>query len=289
MTRQYLALVQEILTNGIVQKTRNGNAYTSIGQMLRFSLKNNNIPLLTTKKLAWKTCLYELLWFMRGETDNRLLLKDNVRIWSPNASREFLDSRGLYHLEEHDLGPIYGHQWRNFNAPYKNCHENNADKGVDQLQNIVDSLKSTTERSSRRLILSAWNPLQLDEMALPPCHTLAQFHVTNDNELSCSLYQRSGDVGLGIPFNIASYSFLTHILAHHCGLIPKEFIHFIGNAHIYDDHEVGLNIQLMRTPMDTPKLTICKKPYSDISDYKIGDFEILDYNPYSSIKMELRP
>ena len=289
MTRQYLALVQEILKNGIVQKTRNGNAYTSIGQMLRFSLKNNNIPLLTTKKLAWKTCLYELLWFMRGETDNRLLLKDNVRIWSPNASREFLDSRGLYHLEEHDLGPIYGHQWRNFNAPYKNCHENNADKGVDQLQNIVDSLKSTTERSSRRLILSAWNPLQLDEMALPPCHTLAQFHVTNDNELSCSLYQRSGDVGLGIPFNIASYSFLTHILAHHCDLIPKEFIHFIGNAHIYDDHEVGLNIQLMRTPMDTPKLTICKKPYSDISDYKIGDFEILDYNPYSSIKMELRP
>ena len=289
MTKGYLTLVQKILTNGVIQKTRNGNTYTSIGEILRFTLKDNNIPLLTTKKIAWKTCLHELLWFMRGETDNKYLLKNNVNIWSPNASREFLDSRGLQHLDENDLGPIYGHQWRHFNAIYKNCHSDYTNKGVDQLQNIIDSLKDKNERYSRRLILSAWNPLQLDEMALPPCHTLAQFHVTDGNKLSCSLYQRSGDVGIGIPFNIASYSFLTHILAHHCGLIPKEFIHFIGNAHIYVDHKVGLNIQLMRTPKKTPKLTICKKQYSDISDYKIDDFKILDYNPYSPIKMELRP
>ena len=233
MTKQYLSLVQKILKNGVSQKTRNGYTIATIGETLRFPLRNHEIPLLTTKKMAWKACLHELLWFMRGETDNRLLLKDNVRIWSPNASREFLDSRGLYHLEEHDLGPIYGHQWRNFNAPYKNCYENYADKGVDQLQNIVDSLKSTTERSSRRLILSAWNPLQLDEMALPPCHTLAQFHVTNDNELSCSLYQRSGDVGLGIPFNIASYALLTMMMAQATGHETGEFVHSFGDAHIY--------------------------------------------------------
>ena len=288
MTKQYLNLVQNILKNGVRQKTRNGYTIATIGETLRFPLRNHKIPLLTTKKMAWKACLYELLWFIRGETDNRLLLKDNVRIWSPNASREFLDSRGLHHLEEHDLGPIYGHQWRNFNASYKNCHENYADKGVDQLQNIVDSLKSTTERSSRRLILSAWNPLQLDEMALPPCHTLAQFHVTNDNELSCSLYQRSGDVGLGIPFNIASYSFLTHILAHHCDLRAKEFIHFIGNAHIYEDHQIALNIQSRREPKTIPELRIYGK-HNNISNYSIENFEIIDYDPHSAIQMIMRP
>lgn len=288
MTKQYLNLVQNILKNGVRQKTRNGYTIATIGETLRFPLRNHKIPLLTTKKMAWKACLYELLWFIRGETDNRLLLKDNVRIWSPNASREFLDSRGLHHLEEHDLGPIYGHQWRNFNASYKNCHENYADKGVDQLQNIVDSLKSTTERSSRRLILSAWNPLQLDEMALPPCHTLAQFHVTNDNELSCSLYQRSGDVGLGIPFNIASYSFLTHILAHHCDLRAKEFIHFIGNAHIYEDHKIALNTQSARKPKTAPELRIHTN-HNNISNYSIKDFEIINYDPHSAIQMAMRP
>ena len=288
MTKQYLNLIHKILKNGVSQKTRNGYTIATIGETLRFPLCNNQIPLLTTKKIAWKTCLHELLWFMRGETDNRLLLKNNVRIWSPNASREFLDSRGLYHLEENDLGPIYGHQWRNFNAPYKNCHENYTDKGVDQLQNIVDSLKNTTERSSRRLILSAWNPLQLNEMALPPCHTLTQFHVTNDNDLSCSLYQRSGDVGLGIPFNIASYSFLTHILAHHCDLRAKEFIHFIGNAHIYEDHKIALKIQSARKPKTTPKLKICAK-HNNISNYNIDNFKIIDYDPHSTIEMIMRP
>ena len=288
MTKQYLNLVQKILKHGTRQDTRNGYTYASIGETLRFSLRDHKIPLLTTKKIAWKTCLYELLWFMRGETDNRLLLKDNVRIWSPNASREFLDSRGLQHLEENDLGPVYGHQWRHFNAPYKSCHDNYENQGVDQLQNIVDSLSDKTKRSSRRLILSAWNPLQLDEMALPPCHTLAQFHVTNDTELSCSLYQRSGDVGLGIPFNIASYSFLTHLLARHCGLRAKEFIHFIGNAHIYEGHEVGLKIQSGRAPKVMPELRIRTK-HPNISNYGIDDFRIIDYNPYSTIKMTMRP
>lgn len=288
MTKQYLNLVQKILKEGVRQKTRNGYTIATIGETLRFPLHNRKIPLLTTKKMAWKACLHELLWFMRGETDNRVLLKNNVQIWSPNASREFLDSRGLQHLEEHDLGPIYGHQWRHFNAPYKNCHENYADKGIDQLQNIVDSLKSSSGRSSRRLILSAWNPIQINEMALPPCHTLAQFHVTNDRDLSCSLYQRSGDVGLGIPFNIASYSFLTHILAHHCNLKAKEFIHFIGNAHIYEDHEIALDIQCARKPKPSPELIICAK-HRDISQYHIDDFKINDYDPYPVIVMKMRP
>ena len=288
MTKQYLQLAKKILKNGSVQKTRNGLTYTSIGEMMRFPLTRQRIPLITTKKLAWKICLHELLWFIRGQTDNKLLLKNNVTIWNQNASREFLDSRGLHHLEENDLGPIYGHQWRHFNAPYKGCNDKYKNKGVDQIQNIINILKNKNNRNSRRLILSAWNPLQLDEMALPPCHTLAQFHVTNDIELSCSLYQRSGDVGIGIPFNIASYSFLTHLLAHHCGLIPKEFIHFIGNAHIYDNHKEALERQMQRIPKPSPRILI-NNQHSDISDYKVNDFTILDYNPYSPIKMKMRP
>ena len=201
-----------------------------------FSLENNVLPLLTTKKVAWKTCLRELLWFVRGETNNKILTDQKCNIWKGNASREFLDSRGLTHLREDDLGPIYGHQWRHFNARYTTCDEDYIGKGVDQLQNIIDLLKNPETRSSRRMIMSAWNPEQLDEMALPPCHILLQFNVTQCNKLSCSMYQRSGDVGLGVPFNIASYSFLTYMIAKHCDLEPYEFIYHIGNAHIYDDH-----------------------------------------------------
>ena len=148
-----------------------------------------------------------------------LLQNQKVKIWNANASRDFLDSRGLHNLKENDLGPVYGHQWRHFNAKYGSCDDDYSNKGVDQLQYIIDSLKDPNERFSRRLVMSAWNPCQLNEMALPPCHVLTQFNVSNNNELSCSLYQRSGDVGLGVPFNIASYSFLTHIIAKHLSLI----------------------------------------------------------------------
>ena len=234
--RQYLDLVQNIIKNGTVEKTRNGVTRTLLGQSMRFDLTNNKMPLLTTKKMAWKTCLRELLWFINGKTSNDILKEQNVKIWNDNASRDFLNSRNLFHLKEGDLGPVYGHQWRHFNAKYTDCDEDYTGQGVDQLQNVIDMLKDPNERKSRRIIMSAWNPLQLDEMALPPCHILCQFHVMGEDELSCSLYQRSGDVGLGIPFNIASYSFLTHLLAVHCQLKPKEFIHHIGNAHIYEDH-----------------------------------------------------
>ena len=208
---QYIQLIQDIIQNGSYEISRNGPTYSIFGNMMRFSLKDGQMPILTTKQVAWKTCFNELMWFICGSTSNHLLLEKNVNIWTQNASRKFLDSRGLQNLEEGDLGPIYGHQWRHFNAPYINSSTDYTGKGVDQLQQLIEQLKNPEQNSSRRLIISAWNPNQLDEMALPPCHILMQFNVRENKYLSCSLYQRSGDVGLGVPFNIASYAFLTHI------------------------------------------------------------------------------
>ena len=288
--KQYLDLITKIIKTGDLQQGRNGNVYSTIGETMRFSLKDNTIPLLTTKKVAWKTCLKELLWFIKGDTNNKNLKNQNVSIWNGNASREYLDSRNLHYLKEDDLGPVYGHQWRFWNAPYSKelgCSETYNGKGIDQLQNVINSLNNPEERFSRRIIMSAWNPEQLNEMALPPCHVLSQFKVTNNNELTCILYQRSGDVGLGIPFNIASYSFLTHLLAKHCDLKAKEFIHFIGDAHIYDDHCKVLNQQIDREPFQFPKLLIENK-YVNINDYSINDFSLKNYNYYDAIKMDMR-
>ena len=284
---QYLELIRHILKNGTFEEGRNGRTKSVFGYSMRFSLKDNIIPLLTTKRVAWKTCFHELIWFIRGETNNNLLNEKNVHIWDGNGSREFLDSRGLNDYEVNDLGPVYGHQWRNFNANYTNCHENYRGKGVDQLQNIIDMLKDPKERTSRRLVLSAWNPCQLEEMALPPCHVLMQFHVREDKYLSCSLYQRSGDVGLGVPFNIASYSFLTHIIAHHCDLIADEFIHFIGNAHIYEDHIETLQLQIQREPIPFPKMRFSKL-HANIDDYSIEDIEWIEkYKHHDTLKMKM--
>jgi len=288
--KQYLGLISKIIKNGELQHGRNGNVYSSIGETMRFSLKDNTIPLLTTKKVAWKTCLKELLWFIKGDTNNKNLKNQNVKIWNGNASREYLDSRNLQYLKEDDLGPVYGHQWRFWNAQYskeKGCLETYKGKGIDQLQNIIDTLKDPEERYSRRIIMSAWNPEQLNEMALPPCHVLSQFKVTNQNELSCLLYQRSGDVGLGIPFNIASYSFLTHLLAKHCNLKAKEFIHFIGDAHIYDDHCKVLEKQINREPYQFPKISI-DNVYDDIESYSVNDFIVENYKYYDALKMDMR-
>ena len=289
---QYLSLLKNIINNGVMEKGRNGITYTQIGGMMRFSLKNNQIPIMTTKKMAWRVCLKELLWFMNGDTNNELLQEENVKIWNDNATREFLDSRGLYHLRENDLGPVYGHQWRFWNAPYSReygCFEDYRGKGIDQLQNIIDDLNESkiTGETSRRMIMTAWNPEQIDEMALPPCHVLSQFHITEGNQLSCTLYQRSADMGLGVPFNIASFSFLTHILAKHCDLEAKEFIHFIGNAHIYDDHIDSLEEQIENEPYDPPNLIISEKK-EKIEDYKFDDFIIENYNYHKPIKMKMR-
>ena len=284
---QYINLICDILTEGSVEEGRNGTTITVIGSSMHFNLVDNTIPFMTSKKLAWKTCLKELLWFIKGDTSNELLQQQNVKIWNGNASRDFLDSRGLQHLKENDLGPVYGHQWRFFNAPYENCDSDYTGKGVDQLKYIIDTLKDEKNRNSRRIILSAWNPCQLNEMALPPCHILAQFNVTCENKLSCSLYQRSGDVGLGVPFNIASYSLLTHIIAHFCDLEATDFYYHLGNCHIYDDHIDSLKKQIKKKPFCFPKLNINRKP-EKIEDYTIDDFSILDDKHPQTIKMEMR-
>lgn len=284
---QYLNLIEDILTSGKEQEGRNGVTKAIFGTAMHFSLKDGVVPFMTTKKLAWKTCLKELLWFIRGDTNNKHLKEQNVHIWDANGSRDFLNSRGLIDREEDDLGPIYGFQWRHFNADYDNCHTNYNNKGIDQLKIIIDALKDPKERYSRRILLTAWNPCQLSEMALPPCHVLAQFSVIENNKLCCSLYQRSGDVGLGVPFNIASYSLLTHILAKYCGLEAYEFYYYIGNTHIYDDHYKQLIEQIKRTPYTFPKLTILNC-YKSIDDYKMEDFKIDNYKYHASIKMNMR-
>lgn len=311
---QYLNILENILENGFWEAGRNGKTKSIFGQSMRFSLKDNKIPILTTKKTAWKTCLKELLWFIRGDTNNKILKEQGVHIWDANGSREFLDSRGLTDYKVDELGPIYGRQWRNFNKPYfsdsrekfiynawewqkgacgpmdfeleRDYNDLISSQGVDQLQQIIDALKDPKQRTSRRLVMSAWNPCQLDQMALPPCHILCQFNVHDGNKLSCAMYQRSGDFPLGIPFNIASYSFLTHLIAKHCGLEAYEFVHFVGNCHIYEDHIEPMKEQIVREPFEFPTLSI-KQIRENINDYQVDDFEIHNYKSHEAIKMKM--
>lgn len=298
--QQYLDLIKDILARGTWEEGRNGKTKSIFGSSMRFSLANGQIPILTTKKTAWKTCLKELLWFIRGETDNKLLKEQGVHIWDGNSTREFLDSRGLQNYEEDELGPIYGFQWRHFNSPYITNKEKkfaaglpeneqtyyNVKGGVDQLQQIIDALKDPAQRTSRRLIMTAWNPCQLDQMGLPGCHILCQFNVHNGNQLSCAMYQRSSDFALGIPFNIASYSFLTHLIAKHCGLEAYEFVHFMGNCHIYEDHNEPMKEQINRQPYPFPTVSI-KQIRDNINDYQLDDFEIHNYQSHNVIKMKM--
>ena len=282
---QYLNLIENIIDQGIWEDGRNGKTKSIFGHMMRFSLKDGKMPILTTKKTAWKTCLKELLWFIRGDTNNNILREQGVHIWDANAAPEFLKSRGLEHYSDGELGPIYGHQWRHFNAKWEGDSDYTG-KGVDQLQNIIDVLKDPTQRNSRRLIMTAWNPCQLDEMVLPPCHILCQFNVHNGNQLSCALFQRSADVLLGAPFNIASYCFLTHLIAKHCGLEAYEFIHFMGNSHIYEDHIECAKLQITREPYSFPSVTI-RQVKNNINEYAVEDFEINNYVSHEQIKFRM--
>ena len=285
---QYLNLIQNILENGTWEEGRNGKVKSIFGQTMRFSLKDGSIPILTTKKTAWKTCLKELLWFIRGETNNKLLLEQGVHIWDGNSSREFLDSRGLQKYEVDELGPIYGRQWRQFNKPFfsKGQEDVTKEEGIDQLQQIIDALKDPKQRTSRRLIMTAWNPCQLDQMALPPCHILCQFNVHDGNKLSCMMMQRSADFFLGIPFNIASYSILTHLIAKHCGLEAYEFIHCMGNCHLYENAIDAAKLQITREPFEFPTLSISQIK-ENINDYQVEDFEIHNYKHHEVIKVEM--
>uniref|UniRef100_A0A8C1JGZ0 Thymidylate synthase n=1 Tax=Cyprinus carpio TaxID=7962 RepID=A0A8C1JGZ0_CYPCA len=244
-------------------------------------LRDNQFPLLTTKRVFWKGILEELLWFIKGSTNARELSEKGVRIWDANGSREFLDKSGFSDREEGDLGPVYGFQWRHFGAEYKDMHTDYSGQGVDQLQKVIDSIRSNPE--DRRIIMCAWNPNDLPLMALPPCHALCQFYVS-DGELSCQLYQRSGDIGLGVLFNIASYALLTYMITHITGRQPGDFVHTLGDAHIYTNHIEPLKEQLYPRPY--PKLRI-KRNVERIDDFQAEDFEIYDYDPHPAIKMQM--
>ena len=283
--QQYLDLIKNILDNGTWEEGRNGRTKSVFGSSMRFDLTNGKIPILTTKKTAWKTCLKELLWFIRGETDNKLLQDQGVHIWDGNTTREFLDSRGL-NYREGLIGPGYGFQWRHFNAHYDQETGGPLEKGIDQLQQIIDALKDPAQRTSRRMVMTAWNPLQIDKMALPPCHILCQFNVHDGNKLSCCMFQRSCDEFLGQPINIASYSFLTHLLAKHCGLEAYEFVYFMGNCHIYENAIDACKLQITRTPYPFPTISI-KEVRENINDYNIDDFILENYQSHEAIKVAM--
>ncbi|KZE52268.1 thymidylate synthase [Brevibacillus parabrevis] len=261
--KQYLDLCQRILTEGVTKEDRTGTGTISIfGHQMRFDL-SEGFPLVTTKKLHMKSIIHELLWFLAGDTNVRYLQENGVRIWN-----EWADENG-------DLGPVYGKQWRSFVG--------RDGKTVDQIQWVIDEIKKNPD--SRRLIVSAWNPADLVEMALPPCHLLFQFYVA-DGKLSCQLYQRSADTFLGVPFNIASYALLTHMVAHVTGLEVGDFVHTLGDAHLYTNHIEQVKLQLTREPKPLPKLKL-NPEVTSIFDFTYDDIEIVDYEAHPHIKGEV--
>ncbi|MGH7019194.1 MAG: thymidylate synthase [Brevundimonas sp.] len=256
---QYLNLLRDILDNGVRRDDRTGTGTLGVfGRQIRFDL-SKGFPLLTTKKLHTRSIFLELLWFLRGDTNIRWLQENGVGIWD-----EWADANG-------DLGPVYGKQWRSWAAPNG--------QSIDQIHKLIHGLK--TNPNSRRHIVSAWNPADVDDMALPPCHCLFQFFVA-DGKLSCQLYQRSADVFLGVPFNIASYALLTMMLAQVLGLEPGDFVHTFGDAHLYLNHLEQAELQLTRQPLPLPTLTVA--PKSDLFAYELSDFALTDYAPWPHIK-----
>eukprot|EP00980_Cylindrotheca_fusiformis_P017539 scaffold5502_cov115-Cylindrotheca_fusiformis.AAC.1 len=284
---QYLDLIRKILKEGIVRGDRTGTGTKSLfGAQMRFDLRHGQLPLLTTKRTFWRGVAEELLWFVSGSTNANLLKDKGIHIWDGNASREFLESRGLGHREEGDLGPVYGFQWRHFGAKYQDMHTDYTGQGVDQLADCIHKIRHNPE--DRRILLSAWNPSALDEMALPPCHLLCQFYVdTTRNELSCHMYQRSADMGLGVPFNIASYALLTHLVAHVTGRKPGELVHTLGDAHVYLNHMEPLEEQLQRTPRPFPKIFINPDKTTDIDDFEYDDIQVIGYHPMKAVPMKM--
>ncbi|XP_012843023.1 PREDICTED: bifunctional dihydrofolate reductase-thymidylate synthase 1-like isoform X1 [Erythranthe guttata] len=279
----YLRLVQDIISNGNNKDDRTGTGTLSkFGCQIRFNLRKS-FPLLTTKRVFWRGVVEELLWFISGSTNAKILQEKGIHIWDGNASRDFLDSIGLTEREEGDLGPVYGFQWRHFGARYTNMHDDYTGQGIDQLMDVIDKIKNKPD--DRRIILSAWNPSDLKLMALPPCHMSAQFYVAN-GELSCQMYQRSADMGLGVPFNIASYALLTCMIAHVCGLVPGDFIHVFGDAHVYKTHVGPLQEQLKKLPRPFPILRINTEK-KDIDSFVAGDFELVNYEPHQKLEMKM--
>ncbi len=256
----YLHLLQKIITEGNEKSDRTGTGTKSLfGHQMRFDLADG-FPMVTTKKLHLRSIIIELLWFLNGDTNIKFLNDNNVRIWN-----EWADENG-------DLGPVYGHQWRSWPTP--------DGRTIDQISNLIHNIKNNPD--SRRLIVSAWNVADVDQMALPPCHCLFQFYVA-DGKLSCQLYQRSADTFLGVPFNIASYALLTMMIAQVCDLEPGEFVHTFGDVHLYSNHLEQAHLQLTREPKKLPTIRI-NPEVNDIFSFKYEDFELLEYDPHPHIK-----
>ncbi len=273
--KQYIEALKDCYQNGIDVDSRAGKVRKSFGYQMRFNLQDG-FPAVTTKKLAWKAVVSELIWFLEGSNDERRLaeilyadkrenLSDKKTIWTQNAKADYWKNKANF---DGDVGKIYGVQWRNFN-------------GIDQIETLLEQIKKNP--NSRRHILTAWNPAELDLMSLPPCHAFSQFFVS-ENKLSCQLYQRSCDMFLGVPFNIASYSLLTHIIARECNLQVGFFIHTLGDYHIYHQHFSQVEIQLSRTTRNIPELEFKTKK---IKDYKTDDFKLINYDPHPSILAEM--
>jgi thymidylate synthase len=277
--RQYLELLDLVLRRGKDRADRTGTGTLGIfGHQMRFDLAAG-FPLLTTKKLHLRSIVHELLWFLRGETHVKPLQDAGVRIWNEWATAE---QTARFGRAPGDLGPVYGHQWRNFGATLR-PDGSYADDGVDQIKRLLHDIAENP--SSRRLIVTGWNPKEVDRVALPPCHTLFQLHV-QDGELSCQLYQRSGDVFLGVPFNIASYALLTMMIAHVTGLRPGEFVHTFGDAHLYKNHLEQARTQLAREPRKLPTLRIAADR-RDLFSFRFEDFVLEGYDPHPHIAAEV--
>lgn len=277
--QQYLDLVKNIIDNGTRKVGRNNAVtYSIFGHTSRYSLRNGTLPLLTTKKVFTRGIIEELLWFLRGSTNANELKEKNVHIWDGHTSKEHYESCGLDY-EEGDIGALYGFQWRHSGARYRGMNVDYTEEGVDQIAHVVQQLKENP--NSRRHVVCSWNPSDLPYMVLPPCHCLFQFYI-DDEGLSCQLYQRSGDVGLGVPFNITSYAILTHLIAKELGIPAKEFIHVIGDAHIYEPHIDALKEQIKREPYPFPTLEI-----RDVEDMTVTNFKIKNYKCHPAIKMNI--
>jgi len=287
----YLNLIKSILNDGEKRIGRNGTTISIFGARTEYNISNLNYPLLTTKKVFFRGVVEELLWFLKGSTNAKELQDKNIHIWDGNTSREFLDSMGLNNLEEGLLGPGYGYQWRSFMGNYPVFN------GTDQLKYVLKELISNP--NGRRTILSAWNPAQLSEMALPPCHMTYQFFVDNANALSCQMYMRSCDVAAGLPFNIASTALFTIILAHVLKLKTKKIIIVSGDTHIYEEHTNNAKIQITRTPLDPPTLKINKACEIEVSinnvdsiiqwieSLKFEDFQLINYNNHGTLSYKM--
>lgn len=283
---QYLKTVKDVLRSGVMKNDRTGTGTLSLfGRNMSFDLSDNKIPVFTTKRVFWRGVVEELLWFISGSTNANLLKDRDIHIWDKNGSREFLDNLGFNERDEGDLGPVYGFQWRHFGAEYKDCYTDYAGEGIDQLAGVIEKIKNNP--TDRRIVMSAWNPADMDKMALPPCHMMVQFFVDGEKgELSSQMYQRSCDLGLGVPFNVASYSLLTHMIAQVCGLKAKEFKYCMGDTHVYKDHIDPLKEQLKRKPLTFPTIELDPK-VMDIDDFKLEHINLKEYKCHKKINMEM--